>query len=143
MGRTMGRTMDRTMDRTFGKDFTTGSIPNQLLIFSLPILLGNLITTGYSIINAVWVGNLLGGSAVGAAAVVFPIVMLLVALISGGTTAASILVARFYGSNEPDKIQQIVNNSWTMGLAVVLIVTLAGSLASGNILQIIGTPPEL
>lgn len=131
------------MDRTFGRDFTTGSIPKQLLIFSLPILLGNLITTGYSIINAVWVGNLLGGSAVGAVAVAFPIVMLLVALISGGTTAASILIARFYGSKEPDRIQKVVNNSWTVGFAVVLIVTMAGVFAAGRILQIIGTPPEL
>lgn len=131
------------MDKKFGNNFTTGSIPRQLLIFSLPILLGNLITTGYSIINAGWVGNLLGGTSVGAVAVVFPVMMLLIALISGGTTASSILIARSYGSNNNNMIQKVVNNSWTVGLVVVLLVTLFGFLSSGCILRIMGTPAEL
>lgn len=131
------------MNEKFGKDFTKGSIPKQLLLFSLPILLANLITTGYSIVNAAWVGNLLGGNAVGAIAEVFPVMMIMVALISGATTAVSILIARYYGSDEYESIQKIVNSSWTLGLLVIALVSVTGYILSGSIMEMIGAGPEL
>ena len=71
------------MDSQFGKDLTVGSIPKHLLAFSIPMLLGNLLQTGYSIINMIWVGNILGENAVGATAVSFPIMFILIGLAAG------------------------------------------------------------
>ena len=51
---------------------TVGSIPRHLLRFSIPMLIGNLIQIGYSIINTIWVGHLVGENAVGAIGVSFP-----------------------------------------------------------------------
>lgn len=82
------------MNNQFGKDLTTGSIPKHLIQFALPILIGNLLSTGYSIIDTIWVGNLLGKNAVGAIAVSFPIFLGMVALCSGATLATSILISK-------------------------------------------------
>ncbi len=51
------------MDKELGKDLTVGSIPRHLLVFSIPMLIGNLARTGYHIINMIWVGHLVGKDA--------------------------------------------------------------------------------
>ena len=56
-----------------GRDLTEGSIPRHLLSLALPMLIGNLIHTGYGIIDMIWIGRFVGPDAVGAIAVGFPI----------------------------------------------------------------------
>lgn len=131
------------MKPSFGKDLTAGSVPKQLTGFALPILLGNILSTGYSIINAIWVGRLLGKDAVGAVAVSFPIFLGLVALCSGATLATSILISKAYGEGEPSRIQRIVNNSWSIAVILIVLVTAGGLLASKPLLRMLGTPDEL
>ena len=131
------------MNNSFGKDLTTGSIPKHLIKFALPLLVGNLLSTGYSIINAIWVGNLLGKDAVGAVAVCFPIILGLVALCSGATLATSILISKAYGANDHDMIQRVVNNSWSIAVAMISMVTIGGLFLSKTILSLLGTPQEI
>ena len=50
------------------KDFTEGSIARQVVDFTMPIMLGNLLMSVYGIINLIWVGRLLGHKAVAAVA---------------------------------------------------------------------------
>ncbi len=106
------------MKKEFGHDLTNGSTPKLLLKFALPILIGNLLSTGYNIINTIWVGNLLGRDSVGAIAVSFPVFLAMIALCSGATLASSILIAKAYGANDHAAIQKIVNASWTIAIAM-------------------------
>lgn len=57
------------MDKKYGRDLTQGSIPRHLLNVAMPMMLGNLIQTSYSIVNAIWVGRICGKDALGAVAV--------------------------------------------------------------------------
>jgi len=131
------------LDNHFGKDLTNGSIPNNLIKFALPLLIGNLLSTGYSVINTMWVGNLIGKDAVGAVAVSFPIFLGMVALCSGATLATSILISKAYGAKDHAQIQRIVNNSWTVGIIIILIISLSGLLLSEEILHLLKTPSEI
>ncbi|MFC0216544.1 MATE family efflux transporter [Paenibacillus chartarius] len=129
--------------RQFGKDFTSGSIPRHLVQFALPILIGNLLATGYSVINIIWIGRLLGTEAVAAAAVSLPIFLAMVALSSGATLATSILVSRAYGAGDHKKIQQVVNNSWSVALIAIVLVTASGLLFADTLLRLLSTPAEI
>jgi putative MATE family efflux protein len=131
------------MNKKFGEDFSVGSIPRHLVRFSVPILMGMLLSAAYNIINAIWVGNILGGKAVGAVAVVFPIMLILIALITGVTNATSILVSQYYGAGDHEHIRKVVNNSWTIAGITVVLVTSGGLLTTGPILKLMGTPPEI
>lgn len=131
------------MNSQFGKDFTSGSIPKHYIQFALPILIGNLLSTGYSIINTIWVGHLLGKDAVGAVAVSFPIFMAMIALCSGATLATSILISKAYGAKGHARIQQIVNHSWSIGMIIVVVVTIGGIISSGAILRLLDTPADI
>lgn len=131
------------MQTNFGHDLTTGSIPKSLIRFAFPIFLGNLLSSGYSIINTIWIGHLLGGRALGAAAITFPLILMMVALCAGVTTATSVLVARFFGARQNHKIQDIVDNSWSLAAVMAVVLTLAAMASADGMLALMGTPPEI
>lgn len=111
--------------------------------FALPILIGNLLSTGYSIINTIWVGNLLGRDAVGAIAVSFPIFLGMIALCSGATLATSILIANAYGAEDHVMVRKTVNNSLTIGIVMITTVMIGGLLSCDAMLGLLGTPDEI
>lgn len=131
------------MSHKFGKDLTTGSIPKHLLEFSIPMLLGNLLQTGYSLINTVWVGQKVGDDAVGAVQVSWPIIFMLIALASGATLATTILVSQYYGARDFKTVEKVVNNSFSIALIMSVVLTIAGIFASDLILRLMDTPPEI
>ena len=115
--------MDRAsaMENRFGRDLTTGSIPTHLLNFSIPMLVGNMLQSGYSIINMIWVGNIVGENGLGAAAVSFPIMFILIGIGAGLTMATSVLVAQFYGAKNYDKMKKVIDNSISLGIVISLL----------------------
>lgn len=127
----------------FGKDLTVGSIPRHLLYFSLPMLFGNLLSSGYSIINTIWLGNTVGENAVGAAAVSFPIIFVLIGLASGATMATTVLVSQFYGAKNYRMVEKTVNNSVAVALLLSLVLTVAAVLSSDLMLHWMDTPKEI
>ena len=90
-----------------------------------------------------WVGNLIGKDAVGAVAVSFPIFLGMIALCSGATQATSVLISKEYGAKNYAKIQKIVNNSWAVGITIIIIISVSGLLFCEEILTILKTPPEM
>jgi putative MATE family efflux protein len=131
------------MSQNFGKDLTTGSIPRHLLNFSIPMLLGNLLQTGYGIVNTIWVGQKIGADAVGATQVSWPIIFMLISLASGATLATTILVSQYYGAKDYKMVEKVVNNSFSIALIMGTLLTILGILASDFILKLMDTPPEI
>jgi len=129
--------------RAHGRDLTTGSVPRHLLDLALPMLAGNLLNTGYSIINTIWLGRIAGEYAVGAAAVSFPVVFVFVALVAGSTMATTILVSQYYGARRRGEVERVVGCSFALGLALGTVLALAGVVASRAVLRLLQTPPEI
>jgi putative MATE family efflux protein len=131
------------MSNRIGKDLTSGSIPKNLLYFSIPMLIGNVLNIGYSVINTIWVGKIVGDNAVGATAVSFPIIFLLIAVSSGATIATSILVAQYYGAKKMDMVSTVINNSFFIAIIMGIVLTMIGILSSDFLLKAMNTPPDI
>jgi putative MATE family efflux protein len=130
------------MTKKFGTDMTAGSIPRHLLLFATPMLAGNLVQIGHSIINTVWVGHLVGENAVGAAGVSLPALMVLFGLAMGMSMATTILVAQYYGAKDFGMVEKAVNTSFSITLIIGVVLTVAGLLSSDFVLRLINTPAE-
>ncbi|MDO6575656.1 MATE family efflux transporter, partial [Staphylococcus pasteuri_A] len=68
-------------------DFTQGNITKQMVYFSLPIFLTNLLQTSYQFIDSIWVGNLLGSNALGAISIAAPVIFTVLSFIIGVNSA--------------------------------------------------------
>jgi putative MATE family efflux protein len=131
------------MDKKFGKDLTIGSIPKHLLAFSIPMLVGNTLQSGYSIINMFWVGNKVGENGLGATAVSFPIMFILIGLASGATMATSVLVAQYYGAKNYERLKRAVDNSVLICVALSIVLTASGIIFSEWLLRLMDTPASI
>ena len=122
------------------RDLTQGPIDRTLLVFSLPILGGNVLQSLNGSINAIWVGRHLGEAALTATANANNVLFALIGLIFGIGMAATILVAQAMGAHNLAQAKRVMGTSGTVfGLASVAIAGL-GWLLSRHILHWMGTP---
>ena len=122
------------------RDLTQGPIARTLLVFSLPILGGNVLQSLNGSINAIWVGRHLGEAALTATANANNVLFALIGLIFGIGMAATILVAQAMGAHNLALAKRVMGTSATVfGLASAAIAGL-GWLLSRPILRWMGTP---
>ncbi|MDI6601802.1 MAG: MATE family efflux transporter [Thermoanaerobacteraceae bacterium] len=124
-------------------NFTEGSIPKHLLSFSVPLFIGNILQALYNTVDSIWVGRFLGPQALAAVSVSFPIIFILVALITGITMATTVMVAQYVGAKKIDMVKKAVGNSLFLLIIASIIASAAGILLNKTLLRLINTPEEI
>ncbi len=125
------------------KDLTKGKEYKLILMFALPMLLGNVFQQLYNIIDSVIVGNYLGKEALAAVGASFPIIFLLMSLIIGVAIGSTILISQYYGAKQYENIRKAVDT-----INIVLFVTaisfgIIGSVFSKEIFVLIKLPADV
>ena len=82
------------------RDMTKGNISKQMIVFAVPLMVGNMFQQLYGIINAVIVGRYLGKESLAAIGTAIPIMNIMLFLLFGMTMGASVLMAEFFGSGD-------------------------------------------
>lgn len=124
-------------------DLTQGPILRTLLTFSMPTLFTNMLQALAGTINAIWVGQLLGESAVAATANANIVTFLVISFIIGLGTAATVKIGQYYGARDIDSVRQVVGTSTGFCGAVALCVAGLGWLFADPLLKLLATPPEV
>lgn len=131
------------MKKATGNDFTTGSIKRHILKFAIPMVIGLFLTMGYTIINTIWIGNLLGKDAMAASSVSFPITFILIAIAAGSTSAVSILISRNYGAKNFTMINKIIETSFSLFSIVAAVLIALALIFRNELLILMGTPRNI
>ena len=121
---------------------TQGSILKMLLALAWPIVFGNVLQTGYQLVDAFWVGKL-GARAVAAVAISFPVSFLLIALGSGFSVAGSVLVAQNFGARHQRMVNHVATQAMVLTTGLALVLTVVAHLASPYILHLMGAGPDI
>jgi Na+-driven multidrug efflux pump len=103
---------------------TKGSPWRGILLFSLPIMAGNLLQQLYSTADSVIVGQFVSQEALGAVGTCIPLTMLFIAMAVGLSTGASILISQLFGAGQLAEMRKSVTTSLLLlsGLGVVMLV---------------------
>jgi len=125
------------------QDFTEGNISKHLINFSLPIMFGNLLLSIYSIINMIYVGRLLGHTAVAAVSATAPIIMLLPAFLIGLGMATNVLISQAFGRKDIALLRKILSNSFFASMLFCVIISLVGLWFRQQLLEWVHTPREI
>lgn len=121
----------------------TDSPTKTLIIFSLPILLGNLLQQFYSIIDSIIVGNFVSANALGSIGNTMPIVFMVICISFGLSNGASILIGQTVGANSLHKIKTLSYSSVFYAMVVGVGLSLVFVPNAMNLVKIINTPIEL
>ncbi len=125
------------------RDFTTGNITKQILIFSIPMLIGNLFQQLYSMVDAMVVGQFVGGNALAAVGVSMNVLQFLTSVLIGLTTGASVLISQFYGAKQHDKLERTVSTSIIFLGVLSLLLAVLGFFFSPALLHLLDADPVI
>ena len=122
---------------------TEGSIWKKMLLFALPVMLGNIFQQFYNAFDAWTVGNFLDGDSLAAVSSSGSLIFMMVSFFSGLAMGAGVVIARSYGAKDYDTMSRTIHTAVAFGLVAGLILTIGGTALSPLILQWMGTPEEI
>ena len=124
-------------------DMTEGGIVRHLLMFALPLLLGNIFQQMYNMVDTWVVGNYVSNEAFSAVGSVGPIINTLIGFFSGLSSGAGAVISQYYGAKREDKVQETVHTAVVMTLVLGVLFTAVGILITPFMLQMMKTPDEV
>ena len=124
-------------------DMTTGEPWQKILIFTLPMLLGNIAQQLYNTVDSIVVGRYVGDNALAAVGSAGPILNLLLVLFIGVSMGASIMCSQFFGARDREGLSYAVGNCITLILLASVLMTVLGILLARPLLEVLGTPDEI
>jgi putative MATE family efflux protein len=122
--------------------FLEGSIGRALVQLAIPIVLGNVLQTGYQLTDAFWIGRL-GAAAVAAVSVSFPITFLVIALGAGLAMAGATLSAQYMGAGRQDMVNHVAAQTMMMVAVTSVVLGAAGYLLAPYLLELLGVAPDV
>lgn len=124
-------------------DFTKGDILKQLILFSGPIILANLLQTSYQVIDSLWVGNLLGAKALGAVSISGAIIFTMLAFVIGLNNAALTILSQQKGQHSEAGLRNYLNAFVVVLTTLALFFSVVGFLSAKQLLLFLGTPGDI
>ena len=114
-----------------------------LLVFALPMIIGNIFQQIYHMADSIIVGRLVGSQALAAvgASAAFSNVFICVA--SGAGVGASIIVSRAFGARDYEKMKQSASTSLIFFTVLSIILGLAGFFLSRPMMTLLNTPDDV
>lgn len=117
-------------------DFSKGNIILQLIIFSVPIVLGELLQNLYNSTDSLIVGNFIGTTAQAAVSVCLSPSQLLVGFFNGMSVGASVVVARSFGGKSQQDLDRSIRISFTFSVLLGVLLSALGILCAPILLRI-------
>lgn len=124
-------------------DMTVGRPWEDILIFTVPMLIGNIAQQLYNTVDSVVVGKYVGDNALAAVGSAGPILNLLIVLFIGISVGASIMVSQYFGARSKEDLSRTIGSCIVLtGLASLLVMVVA-TLLSRPLLILLGTPDSI
>ncbi len=125
------------------RDMTGGSIVRQILLFALPLMLGNVFQMLYNTVDSIVVGNFVGKEALAAVGSTSMIVNMLVFFFNGFSVGAGVVIAQHFGARDMERLHTAVETTMCMSFVLCLVFTAAGLLSVRPMLRLMSTPDDV
>lgn len=129
--------------KTKEMDMTQGVIWKQLLLFALPLMVGNVFQQLYNTVDSIVVGNFVGKEALAAVGSVGPIINSLIGFFMGLATGAGVVISQAYGARDDGQVSRAVHTTFFMTFILCGVFTVVGILMTPAMLRLMGTPGDV
>ena len=125
------------------KNLTEGPLARQILVFSLPLVCSNLLQALFNMSDIAVVGRFAGSQALGSVGSTTIFVTLMTGFLIGLGGGVNVLVARFYGAEQPRDVEKSVHSSLLVCIAAGILLLVIGVAFSPALMRLLGTKPDL
>ena len=123
-------------------DFTRGSIRHQLIRFSLPFLLTNIIQSFYNIADIKVVSYFCGTEGIAGVSIAGNILNTITYMIIGLCNGGAIMTAQYIGARSEKDVKETIGTTFAVMTALAVVTTSLALIFSDGILAALNTPPE-
>ena len=122
---------------------TEGSIWKAMLLFALPVFLGNVFQQFYNAFDSWVVGRFIGDTALAAVSSSGSLIFMMVGFFNGVAMGAGVIIARHYGAKDYAAMRKAIHTDIAFGLVTGLVLTVLGVTFTPAILRWMGTPADV
>ena len=124
-------------------DMTTGNPVKLILLFSIPLLIGNIFQQFYSMVDTIIVGRFVGVEALAAVGTTSSMVFLVNGFVMGLTSGFAVLISQKYGAKDEAGVKKAVASSITLSIIATIIVTFISVISAKPLLALMNTPSNI
>lgn len=125
------------------KDMTKGNPIKLILLFSVPVLIGNIFQQIYSMVDTIIVGRYIGVEAFAAVGLTGSLNYLTNGLIVGLTSGFAVLVSQKFGAKKEEEVRQAIGSAVILSIIAAIIITAVSVLLAMPMLRMINTPENI
>ncbi len=122
---------------------TEGSITRKLILFAIPLFLGQLLQQLYNVVDSVVVGNVLGKEALAAVSTTGSLIFLMVGFINGLFMGSGVIIGKRYGAKDYEGVSVAAHTGIAFALLMGIVLTVVGFFFTPVLLTWMGTPADV
>lgn len=131
------------MKNDMTNDMTKGNPVKLILLFSIPLLIGNVFQQFYSMVDTIIVGRFVGVDALAAVGSTGSMVFLVNGFATGLTSGFAVLVSQKFGAKDENGLRKAVASAVTLTVISVIVVTLVSLIGAKPLLKLMNTPENI
>ena len=124
-------------------DMTKGSPLRIFILFSIPLLIGNVFQQLYSMVDTIIVGRFVGVDALAAVGSTGSMLYLINGTVMGLTSGFSVLISQKFGAKDEDGIRKSIASNITLSIISTIIITIFALLIKNPLLKLMNTPENI
>ena len=131
------------MDKNLTKDMTTGNPVKLILVFSIPLLIGNIFQQFYSMVDTIIVGRFVGVDALAAVGSTGSMGFLINGFVVGLSSGFCVLVSQRFGAKDEEGLKKATSSALVLSLMTAIIVTIISMVSARPLLNLMNTPENI
>ncbi len=124
-------------------DLTEGNPLKKIILFMIPMLIGNIAQQLYTTVDSVIVGRFSGDNALAAVGSASPLVFLFIVFFIGISIGSGIMVSQFFGAKDRDNLTASIECCLVLTAISSLILSVVTPFIAMPLLELLGTPETI
>ncbi len=124
-------------------DMTKGNPIKVIILFTLPLLLGNLFQQLYNICDSAVVGQFVGDEAMAAVSSSGSLINLLIGLVQGISVGAGIVIAQYFGAKNKEKMSNAIHTTTLFSFILGIVLSFLGYFLAPVLLRLMNTDEDI
>lgn len=124
-------------------DLTAGKPLRKIILFTIPIFIGNVFQQLYSMVDAIIVGQTINNDALAGVGATGAISFLIIGFVQGLTAGFAVKTSQLFGAKDEEGVRRSIASSILLGAVLTVVLTAVSVVTTMPLLKLMQTPDDI
>lgn len=124
-------------------DLTAGKPLRNIILFTIPIFIGNVFQQLYSMVDAIIVGQTINNDALAGVGATGAISFLIIGFVQGLTAGFAVKTSQLFGAKDEEGVRRSIASSILLGAGLTVVLTAVSVVTTMPLLKLMQTPDDI